>query len=216
MPAPTASQIEPLVMAALASANIQGDAAAGLSSAVAETTAAALQMFVAQAMVMPGIAVVAPPPTGTGSTVGPGLLMAPPAGGPDTGQIQPIAEAQLQTQGIRGDGAGGLAAVVAGAIAQGIVMFSAQVVVAPGIAIAGFVTSAPGSAVMPGPQKSALEPIVNGLMTSNRLDGAHAPALASALSEAIAAALGMLAQQVMVAPGIACTPAATASPGRLV
>src|SRR5262245_20743442 len=101
-------------------------------------------MFMAQAMVMPGIPVVAPPPAGSGSTVGPGMMVPPPAGGPDADQLRPIAEAQLLSQGIRGEGAGALAAVLAGAIAQGILMFTAQVAVAPGIAIAGFATSAPG------------------------------------------------------------------------
>jgi hypothetical protein len=144
MPAPSASQIEPLVKGALASARIQGDDAPGLAKAIAETIAAALSMFLAQAMILPGIPAAAPPPAGSGSTVGPGMLAPPPAGGPDAGQIRPIADAQLMAQGIRGDHAGALAAVLSSAIAQGIMMFTSQVLVAPGIAIAGFVTTAPG------------------------------------------------------------------------
>jgi hypothetical protein len=68
---------------------------------------------------------------------------------------------------------------------------------------------------MPAPQKSQLEPIVKGLMLQEGLKGENAPDLASAIAEVVAGALGMLAQQAMVAPGIACSPAATVAPGRL-
>ena len=46
-----------------------------------------------------------------------------------------------------GEGSADLAKAVAGTIAQGIALFAAQVQVAPGIPIAGFVTSAPGSLI---------------------------------------------------------------------
>jgi hypothetical protein len=68
---------------------------------------------------------------------------------------------------------------------------------------------------MPAPQKSALEPIVAGLMQQEGLKGKDAPALAGAIAEVVAQALALFAAQVMVAPGIACTPAASAAPGRL-
>ena len=68
---------------------------------------------------------------------------------------------------------------------------------------------------MPAPQKSQLEPIVKGLMQQQRLEGKNAPDLVSAIAEVVTTALGMLAQQAMVAPGIACSPAATVAPGRL-
>jgi hypothetical protein len=47
--------------------------------------------------------------------------------------------------GIKGQDAPGLAKVIAGALAQAILMFTAQVQVAPGIAVAGFVTASPGN-----------------------------------------------------------------------
>jgi hypothetical protein len=68
---------------------------------------------------------------------------------------------------------------------------------------------------MPAPQKAQLEPIVKGLMLQHGLQGDNAPDLAGAIAEVVAGALAMLAQQAMVAPGIACSPAASVSPGRL-
>jgi hypothetical protein len=144
MPAPTASQLEPLAQAALTSAGIRGENAGDLAKAIAETTANALALLLAQAMVLPGIPAAAPPPAGSGSTAGPGRLLPPPAGGPDASRIEPLAQAALASAGIRGENAGDLARVMAGALAQGIQLFTAQVMVAPGIPIAGFVTSAPG------------------------------------------------------------------------
>ncbi|HSP81710.1 MAG TPA: hypothetical protein VLQ93_24535 [Myxococcaceae bacterium] len=144
MPAPTASQLEPLAQAALTSAGIRGENAGDLAKALAETTANALSLLLAQAMVLPGIPAAAPPPAGSGSTAGPGRLLPPPAGGPDASQLEPLALAALTSAGIRGENAGDLAKVMAGALAQGIQLFTAQVLVAPGIPIAGFVTSAPG------------------------------------------------------------------------
>lgn len=144
MPAPTASQLEPLARAALTSAGLCGENAGDLANALAETTANALALFLSQAMVMPGIPAAAPPPPGSGSTVGPGMLAPPPAGGPVAGQLQPLAQGALTSAGIRGENAGDLAQVIGEALAQGIQLFTAQVMVAPGIAIAGFVTTAPG------------------------------------------------------------------------
>ncbi len=68
---------------------------------------------------------------------------------------------------------------------------------------------------MPAPTKGQLEPIVKGLLQQNGLRGEHAPELAGVIAEVVATALSMLAQQAMVAPGIACSPAASVAPGRL-
>jgi hypothetical protein len=144
MPAPTAAQLEPIANGALSSAGIQGENAPDLAKALAQTAAQALSIFLAQAMVMPGIPAAAPPPPGSGSTVGPGMLMPPPGGGPDASTIEPLAKAALTSAGLRGDDAPALAKVIAGALAQGIQLFTAQVMVAPGIPIAGFVTTGPG------------------------------------------------------------------------
>jgi hypothetical protein len=127
------------------SAGIRGENAPDLAKAVAQATADALSMFLNQAMVAPGIPAAAPPPPGSGSTAGPGTLMPPPVGGPIAPQLEGLALSALNSNGIKGQDAPGLGKVIAGAIAQGIMMFTTQVKVAPGIAVAGFATSAPGN-----------------------------------------------------------------------
>jgi len=68
---------------------------------------------------------------------------------------------------------------------------------------------------MPAPTKAQLQPIITGFMQQNELCGQDAPALAGAIAEVIAQALTLLAAQAKVAPGIPCSPGATAGPGRL-
>ncbi|MFV8750431.1 hypothetical protein ACNOYE_07755 [Nannocystaceae bacterium ST9] len=68
---------------------------------------------------------------------------------------------------------------------------------------------------MPAPQKAQLEGVVSGLLQANNLRGENAPDLASAIAETLAGALDQFAQMAQVSPGIACTPAASAAPGRL-
>ncbi len=144
MPAPAAAQLEPIARGALAAAGLQGENAGDLAKALADVTAQALTLFLSQAMVMPGIPAAAPPPALSGSTVGPGSLMPPPAGGPGASQLEPLAQAALQSAGLRGENAPDLGKVIAGALAQGIQLFTTQVKVAPGIPISGLVTTAPG------------------------------------------------------------------------
>ncbi|MDH3973541.1 MAG: hypothetical protein OEV42_04600 [Deltaproteobacteria bacterium] len=145
MPAPQASQLEGIATGAMQSANIAGENAADLGKALAQVTADALNLFFAQAMVMPGIPAGVDPISGSGSTAGPGMLMPPPAGGPMGPQLLPLAQAALSAKGIKGQNAPALAAVIADALAQAIMLFTTQVQVAPGIAVAGFVTTGPGS-----------------------------------------------------------------------
>jgi len=145
MPAPTASQLEAIASGALQSVGIRGQDAPGLAKALAATVAQALSLFLTQAQVLPGIPTAAPPPPGAGSTVGPGMLLPPPAGGPTAAQLEGLAQAALMAQHIQGEKVGALAKVIAAGIAQGIMLFTAQVQVAPGIAIGGFVTTSPGS-----------------------------------------------------------------------
>jgi hypothetical protein len=144
MPAPAAGQIEPIARGALTAAGIKGENAGDLAKALADVTAQALSLFLSQAMVMPGIPAAAPPPALSGSTVGPGMLMPPPTGGPMAAQIEPLAQAALMSAGLKGENAPDLGKVIAGALAQGIQLFTAQVMVAPGIPISGLVTTAPG------------------------------------------------------------------------
>ena len=84
----------------------------------------------------------------------------------------------------------------------------------PGIAVAGFVSSAPG-VLQPVPLASPLEGVANGLLNQNGLRGEAAPDLAKALAQGVDLALTLFAGQAMVSPGIPCPPGASAGPGRL-
>jgi hypothetical protein len=215
MPAPTSSEISGMAKSDLQSKGLRGENAPDLGDAIGETCGAALQLFMGQAMVLPGIPAAAPPPPGSGATAGPGSLMPPPAGGPGASMIEPLALGFLQAKGIRGENAPDLAKVIAGAVAQGLLLFTSSVKVAPGIAISGFVTGAPGTLTGAAPQASALEGVAKGLCTGNKLQGENAPDLAGALGKTIADALSQLMSRAMVAPGIPSSPGATAGPGRL-
>ena len=215
MPAPTAQQLEGIASGALQSAGIRGQDAPGLAKALAQSTAQALSLFLSQAQVLPGIPAAAPPPPGSGSTAGPGLLLPPPAGGPGATQLESPALAALNGQALRGKNAGDLAKVVSASLAQAIMLFTAQVQIAPGIAIAGLATTSPGSFLTPPPGKAQLQPLADGFMQQNGLRGQDAPALAGAIAEVIAQALTLFAAQVKVAPGIACSPGASVAPGSL-
>ncbi len=144
MPAPPAAAIESLARNAFQSAGLEGEHAADIAVAVAKTGAQALALFLAQAMVLPGIPAAIDPLSGSGSTAGPGKLLPPPAGGPIAPQLRGLALANLQAAGIQGEHAPALAAVIAGAYAQGLALFCASAMISPGIAVAGFVTTAPG------------------------------------------------------------------------
>lgn len=146
MPAPTKAQIKPIVDAAFARVRFTGANIGDMSDVIADAIAQSLSLFMAQGKVLPGIpAVVAPPPAApVGSTVGPGNLMPPPAGGPAKATILPIVQRLFASKNFTGERISDLADVIAGAIAQGISLFTSQVKVMPGIPIAGAVTSAPG------------------------------------------------------------------------
>ena len=94
MPAPTSSQIAQLARAAFRDADLSGAHADDLAGATADTCGRALAMFLAQAMVLPGIPAAIDPVSGSGSTSGPGKLLPPGTG-----------------LGADFDGAGGLASV---------------------------------------------------------------------------------------------------------
>ncbi len=68
---------------------------------------------------------------------------------------------------------------------------------------------------MPAPVKAQLQPIIEGLMMQNGLEGENAGDLADAMAEVIATGLSMLMSQAKVSPGIACSPAASVAPGSL-
>jgi hypothetical protein len=144
MPAPQAAQIENLARSALQSAGLEGENIGELATAMADTFAQMLSMFASMTMVLPGIPAAVHPISGTGSTVGPGMLLPPPSGGPGASVIEPIALAALQGAGLRGENIPELAQVLGDAGELGLTLLCAQAKVAPGIAVAGFATAAPG------------------------------------------------------------------------
>lgn len=144
MPTPSSSALESMTKAAVKRAGLAGDDAPALGSALADLLAQVLQLFASQTMVLPGIPAAAPPPSGSGSTVGPGFLLPPPAGGPSAATIEPLALAALQGAGLRGQNIPDLAGALADTLEAALGLLCAQAMVSPGIAITGFVTTSPG------------------------------------------------------------------------
>src|SRR5690349_3541236 len=120
MPAPTAQQLEGLALAALQGAGLRGEHIPDLAKALAQVTAQALSLFLGMAMVLPGAAAGVDPISGSGSVAAPGMLAPPPAGGPTAQQLEGVALAALQGQGLRGDNIPDLARAVAASLAQAI------------------------------------------------------------------------------------------------
>ena len=214
MPAPAAALLESPANGFFSAGGLLGEDAPALAKALADSAGQALNLFLAQALVLPGMVVAADPISGSGATAGPGLLLAPPAGGPGAPQLENLVKGFLNAQALQGEDAGALASVIAGALAQGIALFAAQSMVLPGIAVAGFVSVAPGM-LAPVPVLASLQPIVDGLMQQNGLRGEDAPHLAKAITQLVDLALMQFAAQALVSPGIACPPGASAGPGRL-
>ncbi|RKH68275.1 hypothetical protein [Corallococcus llansteffanensis] len=215
MPAPSSSEIENKANSALDAAGIRGANAPDLAGALGQLLGQSLTLFVSMAMVLPGIPAAAPPPAGSGSTTGPGMLLPPPAGGPGPAQLEPLALGALSSKRLNGKGKAALAKVLAQSIGQALLLFTAQVKVAPGLAIAGFATAAPGMLMGPAPAGPVLRPLVLGFAQAQGLRGRDVPDLAGAIADVLAWALGELITRLKVTPGIASTPAATAAPGRL-
>ncbi|NML13686.1 hypothetical protein [Azohydromonas caseinilytica] len=214
MPAPTASQLESATLGFLQGAGLRGEDAPGLAKAIAASTAQTLTLLLSMAMVQPGIPAPCDPISGSGATAGPGLLMPPPAGGPGASQLEGLVNGFLAGQGIRGEDANPLGKALAAGLAQAVQLFTALAMVLPGIAIAGFVTTAPGM-LAPVPLQSQLKPLLDGFLQQNGIRGEDAPALAQAAAQAIDLGFTLFAAQAMVSPGIACAPGASAAPGRL-
>jgi hypothetical protein len=126
-----------------------------------------------------------------------------------------MAMGALSSKRLNGEGKAALAKVIAQSAGQALLLFTTQVKVAPGLAIAGFATTAPGSLMGPAPAKPMLQPLVLGFAQAQGLRGSNVPDLAGAIAEVLAWALGELVTRLKVTPGIASTPAATAAPGRL-
>lgn len=147
MPTPTASALEGPAKNAVRGAGLEGEDAPALGEALADVLAQALQLFATRTQVLPGIPAAVNPTSGTGSTVGPGMLLPPPAGGPTASELEPLCLAALQGAGLRGENIPDLAGALADAIETGLGLLCTSVKVAPGITVAGFVTTAPGRLV---------------------------------------------------------------------
>ncbi|QSQ23225.1 hypothetical protein JY651_50515 [Pyxidicoccus parkwayensis] len=215
MPAPSASEIENLAKSALQSAGLRGENAPDLAKALGQVCGQAFTLFVSMAMVAPGIPAAAPPPPGSGSTAGPGMLLPPPAGGPGASQIEPMALGALSSNKLNGEQKPALAKAIAQSIAQALMLFCLQVQVAPGMAIAGFTTTSPGSLVGAAPAKPMLQPLCLGFLQAEGLRGENIPDLAGAMAETLSNALTQMMSRLKVTPGIPASPGATAGPGRL-
>jgi hypothetical protein len=144
MPAPQAQQLEPLARNAVSNAGLDGEDAPRLAKAMAGLFAEVLGQFANQTQVLPGIPAAVDPTTTTGSTVGPGMLLPPPGGGPNAAMIEPIALGKLRDAGLEGQNIPDLAKVLAQVCEIGLTLLCAQAMVAPGLAVAGMVTTAPG------------------------------------------------------------------------
>jgi hypothetical protein len=216
VPAPSASEIENVANGALSGAGLRGENAPDLAAAIGQACDQALTMFVSMATVLPGIPAVAPPPALSGSTVGPGNLMPPPAGGPADAQIEPMALGALSSHALNGEYKDRLARAIAQTVAQALTLFTSTVKVAPGMAIAGGATSSPGSLLGAAPPRPLLQPIALGFLSAGGIRGENAPDLAGAIAETLSTTLTQMMSRLQVTPGIPCSPGASAGPGRLV
>jgi hypothetical protein len=140
MPAPVKAQLKPIVVALFASKKFTGRNANDLADIIGDAIAQSLSIFVAQAKVAPGIPVVAPAPALSGSTVGTGNIIFQ----PQKAVFVHIVKSLFSAKKFTGKNINDLADIIGDAIAQSLSMFAAQVKVAPGIPIAGGVTTAAG------------------------------------------------------------------------
>jgi hypothetical protein len=216
MPAPASSEIESTAKGSLQSAGLRGENAPDLAAALGQCCGQALALFVSMGMVLPGIPAVAPPPAMSGSTVGPGSLMPPPAGGPNDAIIEPLALAALSAHKINGESKPKLARAIAQTAAQALTLFTTMVKVAPGIPIAGGATASPGMLLGAAPPKPMLKGIALGFLMAGGIRGENAPDLADAMADTLHQTLTQMMSRLKVTPGIPCSPGASAGPGRLV
>lgn len=216
MPSPSSGQLEGFAQSALDAAGLRGRDAPGLARALAKTSAQALAMFVQQAQVAAAIPASAPPPSNSGSTIGPGILVVPPGSLHETA-LSGLAHADLAEQGIAGANARDLAQVIGAGLAQAIALFTRQAQVDKGIPIAGLLTTAPGPLVWQREiDQPQLQPLIDALRLNHRLLGAGVPGLVDAMAAILAHALALLRAQAMMAPQVACSPSATVAPGKLI
>jgi hypothetical protein len=215
MPAPPASAIESIAKGRLQGASLRGDDAPAIAKALGDTAGQGMSMFLSMTMVLPGIPAVVDPISGAGATAGPGQLLPPPAGGPAAAQLEPIAIGALQGQGAKGEKSAAMGKAIAAGVAQGLLLFASSMMVSPGIAAAGFVTVAPGMLAGSPPQASAIEGMVKAAFAAEQVNGETLSDLVGVIAGTVADALTQLSTMALVQPGIPCTPAATAGPGRL-
>ena len=215
MPSPPAPLLQNLASSAFRSRKIEGENAPDLANALGDATAQGLQLFLSMAMVSPGTAAVVDPVSTSGATAGPGMLMPPPAGGPDASTLSGLAKGAIAGAGLIGEDAPKLGDAFGQTLAPALTLFTAQVQVAPGVAVAGMVTAAPGMLMGSAPGASTVESLAKGFLSAQGLQGEAIGDTAGAFGELIGTALSQLMSMAMMAPGVACTPAATAAPGRL-
>ena len=141
MPAPKKAMLGPIVKGLFQAAGLQGENIPDLADVVADAIAQALDKYLQMTMVQPGIPAAVDPLSGAGATSGPGRLSGPPSAAL---ALEPTISGLLQGKQLQGENAPDLAKAMAGIIGHGLEELTKNAQVAPGIAIAGFTTAAPG------------------------------------------------------------------------
>lgn len=217
MPPPLPPVILASALGALTGAQIQGAGAPPLARALGLGVGGALLLFAGVCVVEPGqAAVVVPPPAaaGDGSTVAPGTLqgaLAEPA-------VAALVLGCLKAEGLEGEKIPPLAKAVGQSVVATLDVFVQKVKVAPGAAIAGFTTVAPGLlAPLGGPVNGwGLKELCAAKLRDNEVDGEGGRKLAGVLATVLGDACAGMIAGLTVAPGQGASLVATITPGKLI
>lgn len=141
VPAPVAAQIKPSALAGLAGAGLEPSETSSLADVLANLFAEVLASFVARSQILPGIIAVVNPLTTQGKTIGPGLLMPPPTGGPHIEEIEAMARAKLSGAGYEDEALEGWVDVLTHTCVYGLVLTCTVVQMEKNVSVDGMVTS---------------------------------------------------------------------------
>ncbi len=143
---------------------------------------------------------------------------------PTVPQLEAIASNALQSAGIRGQGAAGLARALADATAQALTLFIGQAQVLSGIPAVVSSESGSGATVGPGrllpppaggPDAVQLEGLAQAALTAQHIQGEKASALAKVIAASLAQGIALFTAQMQVKSGITISSFVTTSPGNL-
>ena len=131
----------PGALSGLMNAGLDSAAASSLADVIVNLFADVLTQFVAQSQIMPGIIAAVDPISTNGQTIGPGLLMPPPAGGPHTEQIEALARAKLSAAGYEAETLESWVVVLTHSCVFGLLLLCTVVQMEKQVSVSGFVTS---------------------------------------------------------------------------